>query len=147
MTIEARFLIDRDDFTLDIDLEIPGQGITALLGPSGCGKTTLLRAIAGLEYCRDGFLKVGDRVLQTAGQFIPTHQRSLGYVFQEANLFAHLSVRGNLEYGLKRVPLSERRVSLIKTIELLGIGHLLEREPISFPVVSDNGWPSPGRWP
>jgi molybdate transport system ATP-binding protein len=127
MTIEARFQIDRGDFSLNVDLNIPGQGITALLGPSGCGKTTLLRAIAGLECCREGFLKVGDRVWQSARQFVPTHRRSLGYVFQEANLFAHLSVRGNLEYGLKRVPASERKVSLSKAIELLGIGHLLER--------------------
>jgi molybdate transport system ATP-binding protein len=120
MTIEARFRIDKGDFTLDVDLNIPSQGVTALLGPSGCGKTTLLRAIAGLECCRDGFLKVGGRVWQTDRQFVPTHQRSLGYVFQEANLFAHLSVHGNLEYGLKRVPVSERRVSLQKAIELLG---------------------------
>ena len=127
MTIEARFQIDRGDFRLDVDLDIPGQGITALLGPSGCGKTTLLRAIAGLECCREGFLKVGDRVWQSARQFVPTHRRSLGYVFQEANLFAHLSVRGNLEYGLKRVPAAERKVSLSKAIELLGIGHLLKR--------------------
>ena len=127
MTIEARFQIDRGDFRLDVDLDIPGQGITALLGPSGCGKTTLLRAIAGLECCREGFLKVGDRVWQSARQFVPTHRRSLGYVFQEANLFAHLSVRRNLEYGLKRVPAAERKVSLSKVIELLGISHLLER--------------------
>lgn len=127
MTIEARFQIDRGGFSLNVDLNIPGQGITALLGPSGCGKTTLLRAIAGLECCRDGFLKVGGRVWQSARQFVPTHRRSLGYVFQEANLFAHLSVRGNLEYGLKRVPAAERKVSLHKAIELLGIGHLLER--------------------
>ena len=127
MTIEARFQIDRGDFRLDVHLDIPGQGITALLGPSGCGKTTLLRAIAGLECCREGFLKVGDRVWQSARQFVPTHRRSLGYVFQEANLFAHLSVRGNLEYGLKRVPAAERKVSLSTAIELLGISHLLER--------------------
>jgi molybdate transport system ATP-binding protein len=127
VTLEARFRFDRDDFRLDIDLEVPGRGITALLGPSGCGKTTLLRVIAGLERCRDGFLKVGDNVWQTAGEFVPTHKRSLGYVFQETNLFAHLKVRGNLEYGLKRVPAARRKVSLNQTIDLLGIGHLLER--------------------
>jgi len=127
MTIEARFCINRDDFTLDVDLGIPGQGVTALLGASGCGKTTLLRAIAGLECCRDGFLKVGDRVWQDARQFVPPHQRPLGYVFQEASLFAHLSVRGNLEYGVKRVPKTGRKVSVDKAIELLGIELLLER--------------------
>ena len=117
----------RDDFTLDVDLSIPGQGVTALLGASGCGKTTLLRAIAGLECCRDGFLKVGDRVWQDARRFVPPHQRPLGYVFQEASLFAHLSVRGNLEYGVKRVPKTGRKVSVDKAIELLGIELLLER--------------------
>ena len=127
MTIEARFRIGKGDFTLNVDLTVPGRGITALLGPSGCGKTTLLRAVAGLDCCRDGYLKVGDMIWQAEGQFVPTHKRSLGYVFQEANLFPHLSVYGNLNYGIKRVPVAERRVSLQKAIELLGIGHLLER--------------------
>ncbi len=127
MTIEARFHIDKGDFELDIDLNIPDQGITAFLGPSGCGKTTLLRAIAGLEYCSDGYLKVGDTVWQRSSHFVPPHQRRLGYVFQEPSLFAHLKVMGDLEYGLKRIPKPERKVTLGKIIELLGIGHLLER--------------------
>ena len=127
MNIEARFRIDKGDFALDVDLGIPGQGVTALLGPSGCGKTTLLRAIAGLESCRDGFLQVGDMIWQDARRFVPPHQRPLGYVFQEASLFAHLTVRGNLEYGVKRVPKTERKVSVNKAIELLGVGLLLER--------------------
>jgi len=127
MTIEARFHIDRGDFTLDVDLSIPSQGITGLFGPSGSGKTSLLRAIAGLEHHHDGFLKVGDTTWQDAELFVPPHRRSLGYVFQEASLFTHLTVRGNLEYGLKRVPKVERMISLKNAIELLGIGHLLER--------------------
>ncbi|MFQ5642440.1 MAG: molybdenum ABC transporter ATP-binding protein [Thiogranum sp.] len=127
MSIEARFRIDRGDFSLDVDLSIPDRGVTALLGPSGCGKTTLLRAIAGLQPCRDGYLKVGDAVWQDAGQLVPPHRRALGYVFQEPGLFTHLSVRGNLEYGLRRVPGNERRVSLDKAIGLLGIEALLER--------------------
>jgi molybdate transport system ATP-binding protein len=127
MTLEARFRIDRGDFTLDVDLSVPDHGVTALLGPSGCGKTTLLRTIAGLESCRDGFLKVGDMIWQDARRFVPPHQRPLGYVFQETSLFAHLSVRGNLMYGVKRVPETRRKVSVDKAIELLGIGALLER--------------------
>ena len=128
MTIEARFRVDRGDFSLDVDLNIPSAGVTSVLGPSGCGKTTLLRAIAGLEYHGGGFLKVGDHTWQDAGQFVPPHKRSLGYVFQEASLFAHLNVRGNLEYGVKRVPESERRVSVEQAIELLGISKLLDRQ-------------------
>ena len=114
---------------LDAELSVPGEGITALFGPSGCGKTTLLRAIAGLEHHRGGFLQVGDMTWQEGKCFVPPHQRPLGYVFQEASLFDHLTVRGNLEYGVKRVPKAERKVSMEQAIELPGIGHLLERRP------------------
>ncbi|MEN8108988.1 MAG: molybdenum ABC transporter ATP-binding protein [Pseudomonadota bacterium] len=129
MTLEARFRIDRGDFMLDAELSVPAEGITALFGPSGCGKTTLLRAIAGLEHHRGGFLQVGDMTWQEGERFVPPHRRPLGYVFQEASLFDHLTVRGNLEYGVKRVPKAERKVSMEQAIELLGIGHLLERRP------------------
>ncbi len=129
MTIEATFRLDRGNFTLDVDLRIPGRGITALFGPSGCGKTSLLRAVAGLEYCADGYLKVGDMIWQDGEQFVPPYRRPLGYVFQDASLFTHLTVKRNIEYGIKRVPKAERMVSLDKVIELLGIGHLLERKP------------------
>ena len=127
MTIETRFRIDRGGFTLDVDLSVPARGVTGLFGPSGCGKTSLLRAIAGLERHPDGFLRVGDAIWQDAERFVPPHRRSLGYVFQETSLFTHLTVRGNLEYGLKRIPQAQRRVSLDSAIHLLGIDHLLER--------------------
>jgi molybdate transport system ATP-binding protein len=129
MTIEARFRIDQGSFVLDVDLNLPSQGVSSLFGPSGCGKTTLLRAIAGLEHHRDGFLKVGDMTWQKAGLFVPPHRRPLGYVFQESSLFPHLSVRRNLEYGVRRVEESERRVSLEQAIALLEIEQLLERRP------------------
>ena len=120
-----------DAFTLDVDLPLPGAGITALFGPSGCGKTTLLRAVAGLVRPQPGRVVVGDRMWQddAAGVWLPPHRRALGYVFQEASLFAHLSVQGNLDFGLKRVPAAERRIALDQAIELLGIGHLLARRP------------------
>ena len=120
-----------DAFTLDVDLPLPGAGITALFGPSGCGKTTLLRAVAGLVRPQPGRVVVGDQMWQddAAGVWLPTHRRALGYVFQEASLFAHLSVQGNLDFGLKRVPAAERRIALDQAIELLGIGHLLARRP------------------
>jgi molybdate transport system ATP-binding protein len=129
MSIEARFCVDRGGFSLDVDLRAPARGVTALFGPSGCGKTTLLRAIAGLERYRDGVLKVGDMIWQSAGRFVPPHRRALGYVFQEASLFAHLSVRRNLEYGVKRVPREQRKVALEQAVELLGIAPLLDRKP------------------
>lgn len=129
MTIEARFQLHRSDFTLDIEMSVPARGISALFGPSGCGKTSLLRAIAGLEHCAGGYLKVANMIWQDGDLFVPPHQRSLGYVFQEASLFPHLSVLRNLEYGIKRVPEKERRVSLEKAIDLLGIEQLLDRKP------------------
>ncbi len=127
--IDVRFHLRRTDFSLDLDLSIPAQGITAVFGPSGCGKTTLLRLLAGLEHCRNGFLKVGNLTWQDGNRFVLPHRRPIAYVFQEASLFAHLSVQRNLEYGVKRVPATERKVSMQKAIELLGIGHLLKRKP------------------
>ena len=127
--IRARFALDRGGFALDVDLDLPGRGVTALFGHSGSGKTTLLRLMAGLERAAGGELAVNGQVWQDAVSFLPTHRRPLGYVFQEASLFPHLCVRRNLEYGLKRVPAAERKVSLEQAIELLGIGHLLDRKP------------------
>ena len=129
MTIEARFKLDKGDFMLDVDLNIPASGVTSLLGPSGCGKTTLLRAIAGLEHCQDGYLKVAGSLWQDADQFVPPHQRPVGYVFQESSLFAHINVRGNIEYGYRRLAKAERKISLEKAIELSGVSHLLQRKP------------------
>ncbi|MDR3391271.1 MAG: molybdenum ABC transporter ATP-binding protein [Sulfuriferula sp.] len=130
-TVHARFKLDYSGFSLNVDLDLPGNGVTALFGHSGSGKTTLLRAIAGLERVPGGYLAVNGSVWQDDAQgiFLPTHQRPLGYVFQEASLFAHLDIRRNLEYGLKRVPQQQRRVSLDQAIDMLGIGHLLDRMP------------------
>ena len=129
MSIQARFNIAYPSFTLEADLALPGQGITALFGHSGSGKTTLLRAIAGLERTPGGYLEVNGETWQNETTFLPTHRRPLGYVFQEASLFSHLSVRSNLEYGMKRIPATARRVAMDHAVELLGISHLLKRKP------------------
>jgi molybdate transport system ATP-binding protein len=126
--IHARFRLDWPGFTLDVDLELPATGVTALFGHSGSGKTTLLRCMAGLERAPEGRLTVGGDVWQDGRHWLPTCKRPLGYVFQEASLFAHLSVMGNLRYGMKRVR-DTQLVSLDQAIELLGIGHLLDRKP------------------
>ncbi|QTD44528.1 molybdenum ABC transporter ATP-binding protein [Ottowia testudinis] len=120
-----------DAFVLDADLPLPGRGVTALFGSSGCGKTTLLRAMAGLVRPQPGRIVVGGEVWQddAAGVWLPTHRRALGVVFQEASLFPHLSVQGNLDFGEKRVPAAQRRIALDQAIGLLGIGHLLARRP------------------
>lgn len=127
--IRARFRYDWPGFSLDVDLDLPGRGVTALFGHSGSGKTTLLRCIAGLERAPDGFLEVNGEVWQDARDFQPTHRRPLGYVFQEASLFPHLSARGNIEYGMKRAAGCLDRDALDHVVELFGIGHLLDRRP------------------
>ena len=129
MTIAVRFNIQRGEFALNIDTVIPETGVTAIFGPSGSGKTTLLRAIAGLEHADNGYLKVGDALWQGNGVFLPTHQRKIGYVFQEPSLFSHLSVQGNLNYGLERAKDESSAVVVQQTIDLLGIEHLLKRMP------------------
>ncbi len=128
--IIASFERSRKDFVLDVKLELPGRGVTAIFGPSGSGKTTLLRSIAGLERASAGYLSVRGEVWQDEASsiFMPVHLRPLGYVFQEASLFAHLDVKGNLDYGLRRVAVADRRVSLEQAVELLGIGKLLLRQ-------------------
>lgn len=129
--IDVRLQLNYSGFALDVDLHLPGRGVTALYGHSGSGKTTCLRCIAGLERASDGFIQVNDEVWQDSrnGLFVAPHKRALGYVFQEASLFPHLSVRANLEFGLKRIARQLRRVEMAQATELLGIGHLLERHP------------------
>lgn len=130
-SIQARFKLDYGDFKLDVDLKLPGTGITVLFGHSGSGKTTLLRCIAGLQHAPQGFLKINGKVWQDSKHdvFLPTYKRSLGYVFQEANLFPHLTVAGNLQFGLKRIAKSAKAVDLQSILKLLGINHLLNRMP------------------
>jgi len=127
--LRARFNVRLQTFTLDVDLSLPGRGVTALFGHSGSGKTTLLRCIAGLQPTPHGFVSVNGEVWQDEQTYVPTHRRSLGYVFQEANLFNHMSVRGNLEYGLKRVPPAQRSAAQSDVVELLDLGPLLKRTP------------------
>jgi len=129
MSIEARFRLDLPGFMLDVDLLLPETGVTALFGPSGSGKTTLLRAIAGLERVAAGRLVVGGEVWQDGATFLPVHARPLGYVFQEASLFPHLSVRANIDYGRKRSRTAITAAALDRIVELLGIGALLARKP------------------
>lgn len=127
-SIQARFQIDWDEFKLDVDLHLPDHGVIALFGHSGSGKTTLLRCIAGLEKVPAGRLIVNGEVWQDKHHWLPTHKRKLGYVFQEASLFPHLTVMGNLLYGRRRI-FDVQKVSLEQAIEFLGITHLLDRKP------------------
>lgn len=123
--------LTRQGFTLDVDLVLPGRGITALFGHSGCGKTTCLRVLAGLERQARARVAIGDRVWQDSrqGVFLPVHRRAVGVVFQEASLFDHLTVAGNLRFGHDRTPAGERRHGWDHGLDLLGIRHLLARRP------------------
>jgi molybdate transport system ATP-binding protein len=127
VTIELQLDLERSGFRLTVDTRVPGRGVTALFGRSGCGKTTLLRCVAGLENSVRGRLVVNGEVWQDRDHFIPAHQRPLGYVFQEGQLFPHLSVQGNLRYGYRRIPAAERVVQPEDVARLLGLETLLDR--------------------
>lgn len=119
------------EFQLELDLKLPGQGVSALSGPSGCGKTTFLRCMAGLLRPSRGYLEVNGEVWQDSQRqyFLPTHRRALGYVFQEASLLPHLSVSRNLDYGARRSKAAPGAAPRQKIIEMLGIGPLLQAMP------------------
>lgn len=129
MSLQARLHANRGGFVLDAELDAPARGVTALFGPSGSGKTTILRALAGLERLAGAVVSFNGEVWQdeACGVFVPPHLRRIGYVFQEASLFAHLDVRGNLEYGMGRVRASEKKFQLDAVISMLGLGQLQGR--------------------
>ena len=155
--LQVRLNINFPAFALDVDLTLPGTGVTALFGPSGSGKTTCLRAIAGLEHAvalrsaaRRNLVIINGETWQDDAQgiFASTHLRALGYVFQEASLFGHLSVAQNLAYGQKRVSRTAgtqpygssegavnvpvrmtHEAAMAQAVGMLGIGHLLARQP------------------
>ena len=135
--IHLQIQLNRSAFILDVDLQLPGQGITAIFGASGSGKTTLLRAVAGLEKNQQGRIQIGAHIWQDTQQGIdlPTWQRPLGYVFQESSLLPHLTVSDNLNFGLKRALKTSGNAqpdaakALQASIELLGIGNFLQRMP------------------
>jgi molybdate transport system ATP-binding protein len=119
------------DFSLSATFDVPARGVTSLFGPSGCGKTTVLRCLAGLQRL-SGRVIIDGEIWQDsdAGIFLPPHERHTGYVFQEASLFPHLSVKNNLLYGARRVRWSSGRQGtpdLDSVVDLLGIRHLLDR--------------------
>ena len=129
MSISGRFRKTLGDFDLDVSFDVPSRDLTAVFGPSGCGKTSLLRLIAGLDRVENGRLEVGGDVWQDETVFLPTHVRRVGYVFQSPELFRHLDVRRNLEYGFRRVPAGQRTLPFERAVSMLGLESLLDRDP------------------
>lgn len=129
--LEMRFQLQRASFALNVDMQLPPQGVSVLFGPSGCGKTTCLRVLAGLESGANGRITVDGQVWQdtSSGVFRAPHQRAVGYVFQEASLFDHLNVQDNLKFGFNRTPVTQRQSTWNQGLDLLGIAHLLQRMP------------------
>jgi len=116
-------------FELDVNSEFPSTGITAILGESGSGKTTLLRCIAGLEKSVKGLLKVGETTWLDDKRCVPTYAREIGYVFQDARLFEHLSVQGNLQFAVKRSHETIKKAFFEEVVSALDIGHLMQHKP------------------
>jgi molybdate transport system ATP-binding protein len=126
MSISIRIALAHPSFALNVDLTLPGSGVTGVFGPSGAGKTLLLRSVAGLERAASGRVEVNGATWQSETEFVPTHRRAIGFVFQESSLFAHLSVRGNLDYAAKRCGAI---AAVEETAEMLGVSALLARAP------------------
>ena len=124
--LTVQLSLAREHFALNVGFTAPASGITALFGPSGSGKTTILRSIAGLERAQ-GEVCMAGQVWQSGKVFVPTHQRRIGYVFQEASLFSHLSVQQNLHYGWKRLPRGPRAIQPERVMQLLDLDRLLNR--------------------
>jgi len=127
-TIQLRYQLQRRDFALDVDLELPLRGISGVFGASGAGKTSLLRCVAGLERPASGRLLVAGDTWQdsSSGIWRDVHEREIGYVFQEPRLFPHLDVLGNIEYGQRRRERGAAK-SLDRIVALLGLESLLQR--------------------
>jgi len=131
MTLTARIRHRFRGFALAMDFTVSHPGLTALFGPSGSGKSTCINAISGLLKPDSGYVAIhGEPVFDSArGLDVAARRRRVGYVFQEARLFPHLSVARNLDFGARRSPEPPSRAERDHVIDLLGIGHLLGRRP------------------
>lgn len=130
MTLELDLRLHRGTFELALCTTLSAP-VTGIFGASGTGKSTLLRVIAGLIQPQQGWVVLNGRVLVDTAQRIhlaPQH-RCIGLMFQDAQLFPHLSVEQNLLYGFKRRAVAARRFACRDIVDLLDIGHLLPRLP------------------
>lgn len=130
MSFDVDIALSQGQFRLEAQFSVPG-GLTVLFGRSGSGKTTLINAVAGLITPERGRIQIGQRVLYDSvrGVALPAHKRRLGYIFQDARLFPHLSVQQNLLYAHRFLPRSSRTADPDRIVDLLGLGALLQRRP------------------
>ncbi len=128
--VNLQLTAHRGSFMLDAQMALPGDRVSALFGPSGSGKTTCLRAIAGLEPSARGHVHVNGEIWHddVQGIFLPAHKRSIGYVFQDARLFGHLTVAQNLAFGATRASVPEKELSIQRITEWMGLVELLPRQ-------------------
>jgi len=129
-TLSLHIRLDRQGFALDVDRDLPLEGITAIFGPSGSGKTTLRRVIAGLESEARGTVSFDGETWQSESARVPAHRRRIGYVFQDGRLFPHLTVEQNLRFGRQRKgedPRDGRTLGFADTVDALDLGSLLPR--------------------
>ena len=131
--LAANFDLIFSSFHLQVNIDVPAEGVIAVFGPSGCGKTSLLRCMAGLERSPTGSMTLDTYTWQNENQgvFVPVSRRPIGYVFQEPRLFPHLTVQANLDYGWKRTAKSAQQISRDQVIQVLDIERLLDRRPSS----------------
>lgn len=127
--LSLRIRVNFPDFALAVDQAIDLAGVTGLFGPSGSGKSTLLRVIAGFESAAEGVVRFGGDVwLESANHIcVPPHQRSVGFIFQDARLFPHLDVAGNLQYAHSRSDRSGREISYDEIVSAFDLEPLLQR--------------------
>lgn len=131
MSIEIAIAHEFGGFDLDMRFRIEEKGVTALFGPSGAGKTSVVNAIAGLIHPRKGRIVLNGNVMldSDARVSIPAHKRRIGYVFQDARLFPHMSVEDNLRFGWRRAPERAGEEEFAHIVMLLGLEYLLSRKP------------------
>jgi molybdate transport system ATP-binding protein len=129
--LDLQFIKQQGAFKVDISFAAPDVGVTALFGRSGAGKTSVINMVAGLVRPDSGHIIVNGRTLFDAarGIHVPPEKRRIGYIFQDGRLFPHLSVKSNLTYGMRLTPPAERHVAFDDVVDLLGVGHLLQRRP------------------
>ena len=133
MTLDARFLLERGSFTLDVDLSFNDAEVVAIMGPNGSGKSTLLHAIAGLLPVTFGILRHDDVIFddETSNTFIDPTQRNVGIVFQGGLLFENMNVLENIIFGLRarKIRRAEAAIQAQSLINQFGLAELLQRSP------------------